>query len=60
MGKLQIFDILLDQNPAVYYPGNVVSGHVVVELSDVMKMRGEYGTCCYGDEGRVWCMLLWR
>ncbi|XP_071108217.1 arrestin domain-containing protein 3-like isoform X1 [Haliotis cracherodii] len=40
MGKLNIFAISLNNPQAVYYPDQVLEGHVTVELNGEMKMRG--------------------
>ena len=40
MGKLNQFQIVLDKPGGVYYPGEVMSGHVILELKEDMKMRG--------------------
>ncbi|XP_059165745.1 arrestin domain-containing protein 17-like [Physella acuta] len=40
MGKLNIFEISFGNGSGVYYPGNAVDGHVTVELTEPMKMRG--------------------
>ncbi|XP_041373505.1 arrestin domain-containing protein 3-like [Gigantopelta aegis] len=40
MGKLNIFVIVLANPQAVYLAGQVVQGHVTVELNEEMKMRG--------------------
>lgn len=39
MGKLNKFEIRLDNPKGVYYPTNVVSGQVIVDLKEEMKMR---------------------
>ena len=40
MGKLNLFSIELDSHQPVYYPGQVVSGRVTVDLNQPMEMRG--------------------
>ncbi|GFO36973.1 arrestin domain-containing protein 3 [Plakobranchus ocellatus] len=40
MGKLKLFDIALASPGGVFYAGNAVTGHVTVELSEAMEMRG--------------------
>ncbi|XP_013417446.1 arrestin domain-containing protein 3 [Lingula anatina] len=40
MGKLNVFAISLPNQYAVYHAGEVVQGHVLVELNEPMKMRG--------------------
>ncbi|XP_041369217.1 arrestin domain-containing protein 17-like [Gigantopelta aegis] len=40
MGKLTVFEIVLSNQQCVYYPGQMLQGHVIVELSEEMKMRG--------------------
>ncbi|XP_046337202.1 arrestin domain-containing protein 3-like [Haliotis rufescens] len=40
MGKLNIFVVSFSNLQGVYYAGQVVQGHVTVELTDTMKMRG--------------------
>ncbi|KAL3865646.1 hypothetical protein ACJMK2_043012 [Sinanodonta woodiana] len=40
MGKLNIFEITLNNPQGVYFAGQSLQGHVTVELNDVMKMRG--------------------
>lgn len=40
MGKLQHFSVTLDSPAAVYCEGQVISGHVTVELAEAMEMRG--------------------
>ena len=39
MGKLQKFEIALDNPTGVYYAGQTVTGHVEVQLSESMNMR---------------------
>ena len=39
MGKLDHFEIVLSTQPAVYFPGQAVSGVLNVTLNDEMKMR---------------------
>lgn len=41
MGKLTEFDVVLKYPNAVYIAGANVEGHVILDLSDVMKMRGK-------------------
>ncbi|XP_059165735.1 arrestin domain-containing protein 3-like [Physella acuta] len=40
MGKLKTFEISFGNGSGVYYPGNAVDGHVTVELTEPMKMKG--------------------
>ncbi|KAK3098424.1 hypothetical protein FSP39_019320 [Pinctada imbricata] len=40
MGKLRVFDIVLDNHQGVYFAGQHVNGRVIVELDAPMKMRG--------------------
>ncbi|XP_053405768.1 arrestin domain-containing protein 17-like [Mercenaria mercenaria] len=40
MTKLRKFEITLNNPQVVYFPGQVIQGQVIVELSDDMKMRG--------------------
>ena len=40
MGKLNQFQIILDKPGGVYHPGEVLSGHVIVDLKEELKMRG--------------------
>ena len=40
MTKLRKLDILLNNPQVVYFPGQVIQGQVIVELSAAMKMRG--------------------
>ena len=41
MGKLNMFDVILDNNPmAVYHAGQWIQGTVIVQLNEPMKMRG--------------------
>ncbi len=40
MGKLQGFVIHLDNPSAVFQAGNTLTGNVVVDLSEPMKIRG--------------------
>ncbi|XP_046557797.1 arrestin domain-containing protein 3-like [Haliotis rubra] len=40
MGKLNVFGISLNNPQGVYFSGQVVEGHVTVELNGEMKMRG--------------------
>ena len=39
MGKLDLFEIVFDTQPPVFFAGQYVSGHVNVKLNDEMKMR---------------------
>lgn len=39
MGKVKCFEIVFNDNKTVYYPGQRVSGKVVVDLESDMKMR---------------------
>ena len=41
MGKLNKFQVLLNNPRGVFYPGEVVAGNVVVDLKEEMKMRGK-------------------
>ncbi|CAL1540949.1 unnamed protein product [Lymnaea stagnalis] len=40
MGKLNIFEISFSNLSGIYYAGDVLKGHVTVELKESMKMRG--------------------
>ncbi|XP_046556419.1 arrestin domain-containing protein 3-like [Haliotis rubra] len=40
MGKLNMFVVSFSNLQGVYYAGQAVQGHVTVELTDTMKMRG--------------------
>ena len=40
MGKLKRFQIHFDSPNGVYYPGQTVTGQVVLELKDEMKVKG--------------------
>ncbi|CAG5135197.1 unnamed protein product [Candidula unifasciata] len=40
MGKLNIFEISFSNISGVFYAGNILQGHVTVELNEPMKMRG--------------------
>ncbi|XP_076472508.1 arrestin domain-containing protein 3-like [Babylonia areolata] len=40
MGKLNIFEITLDNSQGVYYAGQNVQGHCTIELTEEMSMRG--------------------
>lgn len=40
MGKLISFDIIFANNPPVFFSGQSVSGTVIVQLRDAMRMRG--------------------
>lgn len=40
--KLNIFEILLTNTEAVYFSGQTVLGHVILELSKNTKVEGEY------------------
>ncbi|CAH1798043.1 unnamed protein product [Owenia fusiformis] len=40
MGKLRLFDIILDKPQTVYQAGELITGRVVLELDEPMKMRG--------------------
>lgn len=40
MGKLNVFEITLSNPQGFYFSGQTVEGFLVVELSEVMKMRG--------------------
>lgn len=46
MGKLEKFEIELDNLDGVYYPGQSMTGSIVVELSDSMKMRCKMISFC--------------
>ena len=39
MGKLKCFEIVFSDNKTVYYPGERVTGHCLVELKGYAKMR---------------------
>ena len=39
MGKLKGFEIVLNENKAVFHPGGKIVGKVIVELKGDMKMR---------------------
>lgn len=39
MGKLKSFEIVLDSNQNVYYPGQDVSGKCVIELRSELKLK---------------------
>lgn len=41
MGKLNIFEITLNNPQGVYNPGQFLEGHVVVDLNKEMTMRGK-------------------
>ena len=41
MGKLNKFQVLLNNPRGVFYPGEIVSGNVIVDLKEEMKMRGK-------------------
>ncbi|KAK6180227.1 hypothetical protein SNE40_012419 [Patella caerulea] len=40
MGKLNIFEITFANQQEVFYGGQIIQGHVTVELKDEIKMRG--------------------
>ncbi|XP_077989028.1 arrestin domain-containing protein 3-like [Glandiceps talaboti] len=40
MGKLKNYDIVFDWNREVYNIGDIVAGHVAIELSDSLQCRG--------------------
>ena len=42
MGKLNAFIIQLQNQNAIFYPGQAVNGQVYVDLNAEMKMRGNY------------------
>ena len=42
MGKLHKFQIVLDNERGVFYPGDIVAGHVIVDLKEEMKIRGNF------------------
>ena len=41
MGKLNKFQIVIDGHAQVYYPDQTVSGHVVVDVKEELKLRGK-------------------
>ena len=41
MGKLNCFEIILDHPMAVYLAGATITGRVIVDLNEPMKMRGD-------------------
>ena len=42
MGKLRKFQILIDNPKGVFYPGEVVTAQVVLEVKEEMKLRGRF------------------
>ena len=42
MGKLKIFGISFANTSGVFFAGSFLQGHVTVELSEPMSMRGEF------------------
>lgn len=40
MGKLKKFHIVYDNSSAIFYPGQIITGQVIVVLSEPMEMRG--------------------
>ena len=42
MGKLNKFQIVIDGHNQVFYPGQTVSGHVIVEVKEELKLRGKH------------------
>ncbi|XP_035825782.1 arrestin domain-containing protein 3 [Aplysia californica] len=45
MGKLSIFKIVFSRNKEKYQPGDVVEGHVAIEIKDGIKVKGIYLEC---------------
>lgn len=45
MGKLKAFQIVFDNDREVYNSGDVVSGQVLVDLTEPKQLRGEYLVC---------------
>ena len=41
MGKLRAFQILFDNDREVYNSGDVISGHVLVDLAEPKMLRGK-------------------
>ena len=41
MGKLSTFKIVFSKNKDKYRPGDVVEGHVAIEIKDGMKVKGK-------------------
>lgn len=53
MTKLKRLDIALSNPQIVYFPGQAIQGHVIVELSQDMKMRG-IRVKCRGKSHVAW------
>ncbi|GFO50404.1 arrestin domain-containing protein 3 [Plakobranchus ocellatus] len=45
MGKLSTFKIVFSRNKDKYQPGDVVEGHVAIEIKDGIKVKGIYLEC---------------
>jgi hypothetical protein len=41
MTRLRKFEIALSNHQVVYFPGQCVQGHLIVELEEEMEMRGK-------------------
>lgn len=53
MTRLRKFEIVLSNAEVVYFPGQCVQGHLVVELEEEMKMKGIFLNC-HGKGQVVW------
>ena len=42
MGKLSTFKIVFSKNKDKYRPGDVVEGHVAIEIKDGIKVKGKW------------------
>ncbi|XP_053405237.1 arrestin domain-containing protein 3-like isoform X2 [Mercenaria mercenaria] len=45
MTRLRKFEIVLSNRQVVYFPGQCVQGHLIVELDEAMEMRGIFLRC---------------
>ena len=49
MGKLQLFEICFE-NSAICYPGQMVTGRLLMNLSEPIKMKGKIECLINGND----------